>query len=104
MSVSFSMSQQTQKQKDAGTPTNNDRAYGTGQKKVEVAGFKTPGISGPEQTETPMKSDTAATKDATVAQENGVVDIPGAMNLTDTVADAKRDAKPNQESTLANES
>jgi hypothetical protein len=119
------MSQQTQKQKDDDALAKNNQAYGTGQKKVEIAGFKTPDTSNHEtqdnldrkatagqpydtiKTAKPAygktTNDSPTAKEAAPAFENDEVDAPARMNATGVQADAKRDATPIQKPALVNE-
>jgi hypothetical protein len=121
------MSQQTQEQKDADALAKNDQAYGTGQKKVETAGFKTHDasyrapqenldrkvapvqpydtkVTQPASGQTTTQNDNPAAKEAAApANEKGMVDAPTRMNATGVQTDAKRDATPIQKPSLVNE-
>jgi hypothetical protein len=90
------MSQQTQAQKDADALTKNAQAFGTGQKKVDATGFKTPAVG------QAMKDDNQAAKIAAPARENDAVEAPVKTNVAAVQADAKRDATPMQKPTLVN--
>jgi hypothetical protein len=120
------MSQQTQEQKDADALAKNDQAYGTGQKKVETAGFKTHDasyrapqenldrkvapvqpydtkVAQPATSGQMTQNNNPAMREAAPANERGVVDTPTRMNATGVQTDAKRDATPIQKPALVNE-
>jgi len=108
------MTQQSPKQKDIDASAKNEQAYGTGPGKVEIPGFKTPDASHAEPRANPNPKTVAARpkvgqttrnggahpKEACPVCENGVVDAPAGRDLSESRADAKRDASSNQMPTL----
>jgi hypothetical protein len=99
------MSQQSQTQKDTDTPAQDENTYGTGQKKPDATGFKTPTTDYHQPTLTPnpiaTKPEIAQTVDDAPANvpapdfQNDIAGIP-TMSPDNVEVDAKRDASPDQ--------